>query len=99
MEKLRKRTETLEDQVVQKEGELRMAREDIERVQLKVKALMVPQNQSSREMDSLREQLRVEREANEGLRETVRQIESKRYQSKVEEVARPRQEVVFSARQ
>lgn len=55
LEKLRKRAETLEDQVVQKEGELRMAKEDIERVQLKVKALMVPQNQSSRELEALKE--------------------------------------------
>lgn len=57
---------------MQKEGELRMAREDIERVQLKVKAMMVPQSQSSRELEGLREQLRLEREASEALRETVR---------------------------
>ena len=39
VEKMRKRAEVVEDQMVQREGELRMAREDLEKLQKRTKGL------------------------------------------------------------
>ncbi len=39
LEKLRKRVETLEDQVVQREGELKQAKDDLDKAQKRIKVL------------------------------------------------------------
>jgi chromosome segregation ATPase len=39
VEKMRKRAEILEDQMVQREGELKMAKEDLEKLQKRTKGL------------------------------------------------------------
>ena len=46
IEKNRKKTEVMEDQVIQREGELRQAREDIEKLQKRQKTMYSQNDQS-----------------------------------------------------
>jgi hypothetical protein len=66
VEKMRKRAEVVEDQMVQREGDLRMAREDLEKLQKRTKGLYAPDVSNQ-----LREELLNEREINSELREHI----------------------------
>ena len=82
---MRKRSDTLQDQVVQREGDYKQAKDDLDRMQQKLKTFMHLSKDSSNyprgvgdstaALDSVRSELKQEKETNEELRANIEFLE------------------------